>query len=207
MLFSKQRFSEVMGTAADLAADPEVAQDNWESKVLLSLHRSWRDSALEPGTLWVAVPETSLVLQGPFVGVFGLNDHASTVLSMRWVRSVCSGLRQPVRMLDYGSGTGLLSFIGAQCLPASSVLHGVDICPEAVRSAQDNAAMNGFAHRVQFFVNKDEPSEYRGEEGYHVVVANILAEPLIKFEPVIAERARAGAVSYTHLTLPTKRIV
>lgn len=47
----------------------------------------------------VAVPETSLVMQGPFLGVFGLNDHQSTVLCSRCAAVDCYIVEDPVCQL------------------------------------------------------------------------------------------------------------
>ena len=50
-------------------------------------------------------------------------------------------------MLDIGTGTGLVALMMAQRFPASRVL-GIDIAPEAVEQARENAAASPFAERI-----------------------------------------------------------
>eukprot|EP00656_Telonema_subtile_P007468 TRINITY_DN13504_c0_g1_i2.p1 TRINITY_DN13504_c0_g1~~TRINITY_DN13504_c0_g1_i2.p1 ORF type:complete len:324 (+),score=94.98 TRINITY_DN13504_c0_g1_i2:168-1139(+) len=192
VLFSGDKARELMARAADLAADPASSEGGWRERALVEMHRSWRTQAMAPESLWVSVPGTSLVMVGPFMGVFGLNDHQSSVLCSRWVASVCAGAPAETKLLDYGSGTGLLCCIAAQALQAGAVIHGVDIDPKAVRCAKANAAMNGLGNRMQFFHNDEEPAEHRAGAGYHVLVANILPGPLIELEPAFAVRVRPG---------------
>jgi len=123
--------------------------------------------------LWV-VPSGSEPRGGDAVSLlldpglaFGTGDHATTDLCLRWLDSA------PVtgkRVLDYGHGSGILS-IAAHKLGATDVL-GIDIDPQAVIAGEDNAARNSVTHNMRFITHDVD-------ETFDLVVANILAKPLM----------------------------
>src|SRR6185312_1628791 len=57
----------------------------------------------------------------------------------------------PLRLLDFGTGTGCLLLALLSELPAASGI-GVDIAPGAVETARENATALGLADRASFFV-------------------------------------------------------
>ena len=105
---------------------------------------------------------------------FGTGSHATTRLVLRWLAST---LKSGETLLDYGCGSGILAIVAA-CLGAREAV-GVDIDPQAVLSARDNAAKNRVAVR---FSSPDAIHNLRAD----VVVANILANPLVMLAPLIA---------------------
>ena len=82
-------------------------------------------------------------------------------------------------VLDYGCGSGILAIVAAR-LGARDVV-GIDIDPQAVLAAPDNAAKNGVAAR--FFTPDATP-----DQTAEIVVANILANPLVVLAPLITGR-------------------
>ncbi len=92
--------------------------------------------------------------------------------------------REARPLLDYGCGSGILAIAAAR-LGASDVV-GTDIDPQAIVASRDNAARNGVAAR--FFAADAVPSERL----FDVVVANILANPLIVLAPALAHRVVPG---------------
>lgn len=88
------------------------------------------------------------------------------------------------RVLDYGCGLGILA-IAAGVLGAGLV-DAVDIDPAAVAATARNAAANGQQHGVR--AGPVESAEGR----YALVVANILATPLVLLAPALASRLAAG---------------
>jgi ribosomal protein L11 methyltransferase len=115
---------------------------------------------------------------------FGTGTHPTTRLMLRWlVRNLKGG----ESLLDYGCGSGILAIVAAR-LGAHSVV-GVDIDPQAILTAKENAAKNRVA--VRFITPQEVP-----EGPSDIVVANILANPLIVLAPLIAARcARRVALS------------
>jgi ribosomal protein L11 methyltransferase len=86
-------------------------------------------------------------------------------------------------VIDYGCGSGILG-IAAGLLGAASVL-AVDIDPQAVIAARDNARRNGVDLDCRL------ASESIGGP-FDVVLANILANPLRVLAPVLAALVRPG---------------
>ena len=116
---------------------------------------------------------------------FGTGSHPTTRMCLQWlVRERPTGA-----VLDYGCGSGILAIAAAK-LGAGQVV-GVDIDPQAVRSAHDNADANGVT--AAFFDASDTlPSPY-DKQKYDVVLANILANPLRILAPALTARLKPGA--------------
>lgn len=120
---------------------------------------------------------------------FGTGSHPTTRLVLRWLAATLKGGET---VLDYGCGSGILAIAAAR-LGARDVA-GVDIDPQAVRAARDNAEKNGTA--VRFFTADTfhaKPSE--------IVVANILPNPLITLAPLIADQC-TGKVALSGILEP-----
>ena len=111
---------------------------------------------------------------------FGTGSHPTTRLCLTWLRAV---LRGGESVLDYGCGSGILGIAAAR-LGAGRVI-GVDVDPQALRAGAANARLNGVDAA---FVHPDELATER----FAVVVANILANPLILLAPALATRVAAG---------------
>jgi len=111
---------------------------------------------------------------------FGTGSHPTTRLCLEWL---IAHLRDGESVLDYGCGSGILA-IAAMRLGASRAL-GVDIDPQAVLAARANAMQNRVAAE---FREPDRSDDAR----FDVVLANILANPLIVLAPLIAGATRAG---------------
>ena len=113
---------------------------------------------------------------------FGTGSHPTTRLMLRWLER---NLRSGESVLDYGCGSGILAIVAAR-LGARNVV-GVDIDPQAILTANGNAAQNGVAIR---FLTPDEAPQQPAD----IVVANILANPLIVLAPLITANC-AGRVA------------
>jgi ribosomal protein L11 methyltransferase len=111
---------------------------------------------------------------------FGTGSHPTTRLCLRWLEQ---HVRPDSSVLDYGCGSGILA-IAALKLGARPAV-GVDVDPAAVAAARDNAARNEVAAR---FVGSDAALALSVD----LVVANILANPLIVLAPVLAAHCRPG---------------
>jgi ribosomal protein L11 methyltransferase len=111
---------------------------------------------------------------------FGTGSHPTTRLCLEWL---LEHLRAGACVLDYGCGSGILAIAAAK-LGAAGVT-GTDVDPQALRASADNARLNGAAAS---FVAPDALAP----GGYDIVVANILANPLILLAPAIAARVRPG---------------
>jgi ribosomal protein L11 methyltransferase len=137
------------------------------------------------GALWIVpswcpppLPDALNICIDPGLA-FGTGSHATTRLVLRWLAATLHGGET---VLDYGCGSGILAIAAAR-LGAGTVL-GVDIDPQAVAAAKDNAGKNGV--NVAFCLPDAVPPLTAD-----IVVANILANPLIVLAPLIS--ARCGA--------------
>jgi ribosomal protein L11 methyltransferase len=111
---------------------------------------------------------------------FGTGTHPTTRLCLRWLDTMVRGGES---VIDFGCGSGILA-IAALKLGAVRVC-GIDIDPQAVLSARRNAAQN------QVDVDFVSDAEELSGPG-HMVVANILAQPLIVLAPLLAKLTLHG---------------
>jgi ribosomal protein L11 methyltransferase len=108
---------------------------------------------------------------------FGTGTHPTTSLCLAAL-SARLDARPGARVLDVGTGSGLLA-IAARKLGASLVV-GSDNDPVAVRTALENAALNG----VQVHLDGRDVGEQPGP--FDLILANILANTLCELAPAIA---------------------
>ncbi len=113
---------------------------------------------------------------------FGTGTHPTTALCLEWLDT-----HPPagMRVVDYGCGSGILA-IAALRLGAGSVL-GVDHDPQALIASRNNAERNGVDGAIELVSPALEP-EWRAD----LLLANILANPLISLAPHFAARVPAG---------------
>ena len=183
----------VSACAADLGIEAELTIEEVPETDWVRATQSQFDPIPIGGPLWIVPswhtpPDNSaeainLILDPGLA--FGTGSHPTTRMCLQWlVRERPTGT-----VLDYGCGSGILA-IAAVKLGASEVV-GVDIDPQAVRSAHDNAEANGVT--AAFFDASDRlPAPY-DEQQYDVVLANILANPLRVLAPALTARLKPGA--------------
>jgi ribosomal protein L11 methyltransferase len=133
---------------------------------------------------------------------FGTGDHATTQLCMRWL---LENVEEGDTVLDMGCGSGILG-ITALVTGGASAAVGVDIDPAAVTSSRTNHGLNWrgregvtereWGERLQVMLPGEfEAGRLNGvyDDGtFDVVVANILAGPLVELAPLHAAMARPG---------------
>jgi ribosomal protein L11 methyltransferase len=116
---------------------------------------------------------------------FGTGLHPTTRLCLAAVEALAD--RGPLgRVLDLGSGSGILSVAAAR-LGAEHVL-ALDVDPIAVEATAANARRNRVARRVRVR-HGSIPS---GESGFDLVLANLIALLLVELAPVLAGELRRG---------------
>jgi len=159
----------------------EVIEDqDWE--------RSWMDN-FQPmrfgRRLWIvpswhAAPEPDAVnlLLDPGLA-FGTGTHPTTALCLEWLDA------QPLQgqsLLDFGCGSGILAIAGLLLGAEHAV--GTDIDTQALDASRDNAERNGIA--------AERFALHLPEKAADVVVANILAGPLVSLAPRITALVKPG---------------
>jgi ribosomal protein L11 methyltransferase len=97
-------------------------------------------------------------------------------------------MRTPRRVLDVGTGTGILAFAAAKVLKRPVVAGDID--PEAVRVARENARLNGIGSFMKLYVGPGVRHELADRpEHFDLVFANILAKPLRILAPSLSRVA------------------
>lgn len=110
---------------------------------------------------------------------FGTGTHETTRLCLEYLDSqVLAGKT----LIDYGCGSGILA-IGAALLGAAEVT-GIDNDPQALTATLDNAERNSVSVRTCLPGSTDLPAA-------DLVLANILAQPLVDLAPTLMALTRA----------------
>ena len=73
------------------------------------------------------------------------------------------------RILDIGTGTGLIALMMAQRFPESEVI-GIDIDPEAVAQARENVRLSPFSERIT--IEQQDLMKFDDTEGFDIIVSN-----------------------------------
>lgn len=161
-----------------------IEDQDWE--------RSWMDN-FQPmrfgRRLWIVPswheapqPEAVNLLLDPGLA-FGTGTHPTTALCLEWLDGQdLAGCT----VLDFGCGSGILA-IAALLLDAERAI-GTDIDPQALEASRDNAGRNGIApERFPLYLPEQLPQQQAD-----VVVANILAGPLVQLAPRITSLVKPG---------------
>lgn len=109
---------------------------------------------------------------------FGTGGHASTRLILEWLDVLSCDLGERTRVLDVGTGTGVLA-MAALALGAGRAV-GFDLDPRAVREAGTWSERNGFADRLSLFAGGIEALS---APPFELVLANLLSSELF---PIMA---------------------
>jgi ribosomal protein L11 methyltransferase len=114
---------------------------------------------------------------------FGTGTHPTTALCLEWLDGQDVTSRQ---VIDYGCGSGILG-LAALLLGADHVI-GVDTDPQALEASRENARRNKVEEdRLDLFLPGDEPDTMAD-----IMLANILAQPLIGLAPKLAAKVKPG---------------
>lgn len=167
-----------------------------------------------PRANWVAVSQAALhpVAVGPFLvhgshdrqrvhhswraieidagEAFGTAHHASTrgcLIAIAWLSRIGSFRR----ILDLGCGSGILAFAAARALRGSEIIAS-DTDARAVTVARANARSNRLGHRIAFVVADGLSHRRLRRTEFDLLLANLVAEPLAKLAPAIANSVAWG---------------
>lgn len=138
---------------------------------------------------WHSAPEPDAInlLLDPGLA-FGTGTHPTTALCLEWLDTLAvDGALAGREVLDIGCGSGILA-IAALKLGALHAV-GSDIDPQALSASRDNAERNAIAeNRLRLCY----PEQLDRGQRFAIVVANILADPLIELAPIIAAHVAPG---------------
>ncbi|WP_308363877.1 MULTISPECIES: 50S ribosomal protein L11 methyltransferase [unclassified Microbulbifer] len=177
--------------AASFLCEP-LPNARWEQLEDKDWEREWM-SHYKPiqcaGNLWICPswceppqPEAVNLLLDPGLA-FGTGTHPTTFLCLQWLAAEPLAGRAAI---DFGCGSGILG-IAALLLGAERAM-GTDIDPQALLASRDNAERNGIdPERFPVYLPDQLP-----REPADILLANILAGPLVELAPQLVELTRTG---------------
>ncbi|WP_280548646.1 MULTISPECIES: 50S ribosomal protein L11 methyltransferase [unclassified Halomonas] len=165
-----------------------LADRDWEREWMDDFHPLRMGEKLWIVPSWHTPPEPDAVNLHLDPGLaFGTGTHPTTALCLAWLDGLAvAGELQGLAVLDVGCGSGILA-IAALKLGARRAT-GTDIDPQALQASRDNAQRNGVTE-ADFrlcYPEQLEPGDVP------LVVANILAGPLVELADEIAGRVAPG---------------
>jgi ribosomal protein L11 methyltransferase len=172
----REQVSSAAGGAIAIAFDTVEAQD-W-------VKASLEDLVPVPAGRFVVhgahdrarVPHNRLGIEIEAALAFGTGHHGTTRGCLLLLDHVLKA-RQPRRVLDLGTGTGVLAIAAAKALHGEVVASDID--PSSVKVARENAQANGTGNRVQVIhATGFAAPDFASCGPFDLVLANILAGPL-----------------------------
>lgn len=125
---------------------------------------------------------------------FGTGEHATTAGCLLALSRLHKRGLHPKRILDMGCGSGILAMAAHKLWPNATVL-GVDIDPVAVRVAKGNAALNRCSPKLRYLAGDGYQHALVDRMGpYDLIIANILARPLMRMAKDLARVRTAQGV-------------
>jgi ribosomal protein L11 methyltransferase len=175
--------------ALDIESPEMVLEKDWSEQwkqgleaIIVSARLVIRPSfvahALEPGQLELVVDPGQ---------AFGTGGHASTRLSLEWIDALADDLPTAARVLDVGTGTGVLALASIRLAGARAVAFDLD--PLAAEAVRENAAINGIREGLDLFTG---PLEALAPVGFDLVLANLLKSEMLPLLGGISECVRPG---------------
>ncbi len=165
----------------------EILEDkDWEREWMDNFHPMRFGQRLWICPSWKTPPEPDAVnlMLDPGLA-FGTGTHPTTALCLEWLDS-CD--LKNTTVVDYGCGSGILG-IAALLLGAKQVI-AIDNDPQALIATRDNAERNGIDQsKIHTYLPDQTPQQTQAD----IVVANILAGPLIELAPHISHLADSTA--------------
>jgi ribosomal protein L11 methyltransferase len=132
---------------------------------------------------------------------FGTGHHATTSGCLAMLDALPGSF---ARVIDIGTGTGLLAFAARHLWPKAEVI-ATDIDPRAIDVTAENAALNGIKGVDLIVADGALDDRITTRAPYDLLIANILAGPLVSMAPEIAAIAAPGATIVLAGLLETQR--
>ncbi|MBC7576371.1 MAG: 50S ribosomal protein L11 methyltransferase [Tardiphaga sp.] len=138
-----------------------------------------------------SVPLNKLGIEIEAALAFGTGHHGTTRGCLLLLDQVLRS-RKPKRVLDLGSGTGVLAIAAAKALKRRVLASDID--PMAALVARDNARLNGVGNLVESICATGFSAAAFGERApFDLVLANILANPLRQMATAMAAHLAPSA--------------
>jgi ribosomal protein L11 methyltransferase len=162
---------------SNFAVSPAVPRDN--GSVWLLSPRTIRIGSIVIAPPEVAAPTGAIRLTDS--SAFGTGHHPTTVLCVEALEEALT-ISTPESVLDVGTGSGVLAFAALMLGVPQAV--GLDIDAHALKIAAEHARLNNVAGRLRLVLGG--PDAVEGT--WPLVIANVLAAPLIEMAPILVRR-------------------
>jgi ribosomal protein L11 methyltransferase len=123
---------------------------------------SWEPAKLRPGDVELVIDPKE---------AFGTGHHATTQLLLEWLEDLYDSGRGATRILDLGTGSGILAMAAVRLGACAAV--GIDNDPNAISAARGYADINRFGPELEFRVASLETVNAVGREPYDLIIANL----------------------------------
>lgn len=133
---------------------------------------------------------------------FGTGHHATTSGCLAMLDGMAE--RSFANVIDVGTGTGLLAFAAAWLWPDATIT-ATDIDPAAIDVTRENAAANAIDGVALIVADGALSDAITAGAPYDLVIANILAGPLVSMAPELAAIAAPNAKIVLAGLLETQR--
>ena len=146
------------------------------------------------------VPPNKLGIEIEAALAFGTGHHGTTRGCLLLLDEVLKAYR-PRRVLDLGTGTGVLAIAAAKALHGKVLASDID--PLSVKVAADNARLNGAGDLVETIrATGFSAPQFRQRGPFDLVLANILANPLRQMATPMSRHLAQGALVILSGLLP-----
>jgi len=135
-----------------------------------------------PSWLTPPEPDAANIILDPGMA-FGTGTHATTAMCLEWL---AAHPPRNLEVIDYGCGSGILA-IAALKLGAAHAL-ATDTDPQALTVSHENAERNQVTGRLALYLPDALPAQASAD----VLLANILAGPLVQLAPRLTALVRPG---------------
>ena len=129
-----------------------------------------------PSTYEPPQPDAANILLDPGLA-FGTGTHPTTSMCLEWLDANPPADKE---IIDFGCGSGILA-IGAILLGANHA-EAIDLDPQALLATIDNAEKNNVSQNIKTYL----PHQFKNNTT-SLLLANILASPLIELAPYFTE--------------------
>ncbi|MEH6624997.1 MAG: 50S ribosomal protein L11 methyltransferase [Motiliproteus sp.] len=169
------------------ACKTEILEDkDWEREWMDNFHPMQFGKRLWVCPSWKEVPDPTAanLMLDPGLA-FGTGTHPTTALCLEWLdQQDC----QDKLVIDYGCGSGILGI--AALLLGGKRLVATDIDPQALQASGENAKRNNIDPQQLELYYPNQMPELEAD----ILVANILAGPLVELAPTLAKLIKSGGL-------------
>lgn len=188
---TKQRFAQAAGVAVEAVQTEVLPEIDWVKHSLAGLqpvragrffvHGSHDRDKIESGDLAIEIDAGQ---------AFGTGHHGTTAGCLEMIARVVEN-EKPHNALDLGTGSGVLAIAIARLQPIQILASDID--PVAIEVALDNIRLNGVEQWVTAVTATGfDHEEIQKRRPFALIVANILALPLIELAPAMAGQVAVG---------------